>query len=98
MAPALFASNIHYAGVGNKPVEPPPFAPYRPEEGHLGVIVLHVAFNEERSVAFWVQLCRERFSFLDAPPGNGNIVSPRVEALGEIAADAVLRLLSVYEE
>lgn len=42
----LLAINVHYSGVGNKSVEPPPLAPYRPKDGHLRVVVLHVAFNK----------------------------------------------------
>lgn len=87
--------NLHYPCVGNEPIEPRPFAPYRPKEGHLGFVVLHVTFNEQRRVALGVQLRREFFSFLDAPPGNGDIVSSHVEALGEIATDAVLSLVLV---
>lgn len=90
--------NVHYPSVGNESVEPRPLAPYRPEEGHLGFVVLHMTLNEQRSIALWVQLRRKLFSFLNAPPGNGDIVSSRVEALGEIATDAILSLLLVYAQ
>lgn len=42
----MLSMDVHYPSVGNKRVEPWPLVPYRPEEGDLGIVVLHMTLNE----------------------------------------------------